>query len=243
VCPFWVSVPLFCSSSLSKDKNDSYFVGDAAGRPDDFASTDRKFAINAGIKFYTPEVRCHFVHGSETNVEVINLRNTSSKSLLHRILSQDSTFRLLRSVRASSLSRVVPLVHAAVSDPQSSPATAVLLPDPQTEIVVFVGLPGLGKSTFFRTHFAPAGYVHVNQDTLGSRPKCIKAAENALAAGTSCVIGPHPPFIFLYIGLPGAFADNTNRDVWTRNHYLDLARRFQVPARYHSYVRLYCSMY
>jgi bifunctional polynucleotide phosphatase/kinase len=47
---------IFASSSSKKDKKDSYFVGDAAGRADDFASTDRKFALNAGIQFYTPEV-------------------------------------------------------------------------------------------------------------------------------------------------------------------------------------------
>jgi hypothetical protein len=34
----------------------SFFVGDAAGRNGDFASTDRKWALNVGVKFYTPEV-------------------------------------------------------------------------------------------------------------------------------------------------------------------------------------------
>lgn len=57
------------------------------------------------------------------------------------------------------------------------------------ELVIFVGLPCLGKSSFYRTHFSPAGYVHVNQDTLGSRAKCVKAAEEALKDGKSCVIG------------------------------------------------------
>jgi len=57
----------------------------------------------------------------------------------------------------------------------------------------------------------------VNQDTLGSRPKCIKAAEEALVAGKSCVI------------------DNTNRDVQTRNYYLNIAKRLQVPARCFSF--------
>ncbi len=60
--------PYFVSPGLSEvnfllilvqDKKNSYFVGDAAGRADDFASTDRKFALNVGIQFYTPEVRYH----------------------------------------------------------------------------------------------------------------------------------------------------------------------------------------
>lgn len=33
----------------------SLFCGDAAGRPGDFADTDRKFALNADLEFYTPE--------------------------------------------------------------------------------------------------------------------------------------------------------------------------------------------
>jgi len=38
------------------DMTESYFVGDAAGRPNDHSGTDRKWAMNAGLKFYTPEV-------------------------------------------------------------------------------------------------------------------------------------------------------------------------------------------
>ena len=39
------------------DTVESYFVGDAAGRSNDHSGTDRKWAMNAGLKFYTPEVR------------------------------------------------------------------------------------------------------------------------------------------------------------------------------------------
>lgn len=126
------------------------------------------------------------------------------------------------------------LIHAEVSDPQGSLATtSILPPDPHSEIVLFTGLPGLGKSTFFRTHFAPAGYVQVNQDTLGSRAKCVRAAEEALGAGKSCVIGPPPRFsrvVFTHL-LTWSHIDNTNRDVQTRKYYLDIAKRLQVPAR------------
>jgi bifunctional polynucleotide phosphatase/kinase len=43
------------------DRISSFFVGDAAGRQypgrkSDFSSTDRKWALNIGIPFFTPEV-------------------------------------------------------------------------------------------------------------------------------------------------------------------------------------------
>ena len=50
-------LPTIICSSSPKDKSASYYVGDAAGRADDFASTDRKLALNVGVPFYTPEVR------------------------------------------------------------------------------------------------------------------------------------------------------------------------------------------
>ncbi|KAI0288305.1 polynucleotide kinase 3 phosphatase-domain-containing protein [Russula brevipes] len=167
---------IFAQDGVTIDKSTSYYVGDAAGRTNDFASTDRKFALNVGVQFYTPEE--YFLKISPAPYTLPGFHVSSLKEY-----------------------------------PQDSQATVVLPPDLETEIVVFVGPPCLGKSTFYRTHFAPAGYVHVNQDTLGSRPKCVKAAEEALTAGRSCVI------------------DNTNRDVQTRKHYLDLAKRLQVPAR------------
>lgn len=54
---------------------------------------------------------------------------------------------------------------------------------------MFVGYPALGKTSFFRAHFGDAGYAHVNQDTLKTRDKCVKAAEQALADGQSVVVG------------------------------------------------------
>ena len=47
----------------------------------------------------------------------------------------------------------------------------------------------MGKSTFYRTHFSNAGYTHVNQDTLGNRDKCVRAAREALEDGKSVVVG------------------------------------------------------
>ena len=37
------------------DKENSYYVGDAAGRPEDFADTDKLFAEAIGMPFKVPE--------------------------------------------------------------------------------------------------------------------------------------------------------------------------------------------
>lgn len=41
--------------NIQFDKKKSFYVGDMAGRSKDKTDTDRKFALNIGIKFYTPE--------------------------------------------------------------------------------------------------------------------------------------------------------------------------------------------
>ncbi|KLO19121.1 PNK3P-domain-containing protein [Schizopora paradoxa] len=46
---------IYKSGDVSIDIDASFYVGDAAGRSGDFAGTDRKFASNAGLKFFTPE--------------------------------------------------------------------------------------------------------------------------------------------------------------------------------------------
>jgi len=116
--------------------------------------------------------------------------------------------------------------------PLLDPPTATIIPDVAgTELVVFTGSPCLGKSSFFRRHFAPAGYTHINQDVLGSRPKCLKATEVALKAGESCVVGEHEQFFHELIKYMNSPSDNTNRDVATRKHYLDLAKKLGIPVR------------
>lgn len=43
------------NDNVKIDMKSSFYVGDAAGREGDFANTDYKFALNLGLKFYTPE--------------------------------------------------------------------------------------------------------------------------------------------------------------------------------------------
>jgi bifunctional polynucleotide phosphatase/kinase len=49
----WEYLEELLSSTI--DKNVSFYCGDAAGRPNDFAATDYQFALNVGLSFKTPE--------------------------------------------------------------------------------------------------------------------------------------------------------------------------------------------
>jgi bifunctional polynucleotide phosphatase/kinase len=81
------------------------------------------------------------------------------------------------------------------------------------EIVMFCGSPGAGKSTFFWRVLEPLGYLRVNQDTLKTRDRCLKAARGYLQEGSSVAV------------------DNTNANVEARNYWISLGREFNVPVR------------
>lgn len=81
------------------------------------------------------------------------------------------------------------------------------------EIVVLVGFPASGKSTFCERHLVPRGYVRVNRDTLKTQEKCMKAAQAALSSGKSVVI------------------DNTSPSIESRKMYVDLGKKVGVPVR------------
>ena len=82
-----------------------------------------------------------------------------------------------------------------------------------SDLVLFCGSPGAGKSTFYWQHMQPLGYERVNQDILKSRDKCMKMARQAIGDGKSVVV------------------DNTNADIETRAAWVALAKKLEVPVR------------
>lgn len=52
-------------------------------------------------------------------------------------------------------------------------------------MIIMIGCPGSGKSSFVKSDVLPKGYIHVNRDTLKTAAKCMSVAEEALQSGNS----------------------------------------------------------
>ncbi|OQS02087.1 bifunctional polynucleotide phosphatase/kinase [Thraustotheca clavata] len=79
------------------------------------------------------------------------------------------------------------------------------------EMIVLVGSPAAGKSTFCQKYFSD--YKRINQDALKTPAKCKQACTESLKSGLSVVI------------------DNTNRDVKTRREWITIAQNENIPVR------------
>ena len=73
------------------------------------------------------------------------------------------------------------------------------------ELIVFVGMPGSGKSSYYSKHLKE--HIHIEQDKIGSRPKLLKELDKSLLMGKSIVI------------------DSTNPDQENRLEYYEKARK------------------
>ena len=138
--------------------HDSFYVGDAAGRPDnwapgkkkDFSCSDRKFAFNVGLKFYTPE---------------------------EYFLSQSpAKFSWGEFDPQEFFKSPLPLLQNNQTQLTAS----------EKEVIVFVGCPASGKSNFC-SHHLPS-YVHISRDKLGTWQKCVNACYQAIKEGKSVAI-------------------------------------------------------
>ncbi len=162
----------------AKSTANAFYVGDAAGRAKDFDSTDRKFALNIGIKFCTPEM--YFLHKPDVKYS----------------LGFD------------------PNVFVPVKEKIIKPATS-------QEVVIFIGFPGSGKSSYAKRNLPEQSpgtsypdYAIVSMDISKSIGKTVKTMRKFLDDGLSIVV------------------DNTNPDDKARQPYVDVAAEYGVPIRY-----------
>ncbi|KAJ7582486.1 polynucleotide kinase 3 phosphatase-domain-containing protein [Mycena floridula] len=174
---------IYKEDDIDIDKAASFVVGDAAGRP---ASDGRKKDFAGTDRMWAANVGITF-HTPE-----------------EYFLSVPPQPYKLEGFHVSSLAKL----------PLFAPDSSPLLPKPlKQEIILFVGYPALGKTSFYHKHLEPAEYVHINQDILKTRAKCIKTVQEVLQNNRSCVV------------------DNTNRNIATRKFYVDVAKGLKVDIR------------
>ncbi|KAK2881349.1 hypothetical protein Q8A67_018617 [Cirrhinus molitorella] len=185
VIGMWEHLCEKANGGVTVDVSQSFYVGDAAGRPanwapgkkkKDFSCSDRLFALNLGLQFHTPEEYFLGWKPAQFSLPEFDPRKLDSKRRLY--------------------------------DPPDASLTST-----KQEVIVAVGFPGSGKSTFFQTHIIPKGYAYVNRDILGSWQHCVSACERALKEGRSVAV------------------DNTNPDPESRKRYLDVSQSAGVPCR------------
>ncbi|XP_791366.2 bifunctional polynucleotide phosphatase/kinase [Strongylocentrotus purpuratus] len=167
------------NDGIKVDFSKSMYVGDAAGRaknwapgkPRDFSCSDRMFAHNVGVQFYTPEE--FFLGEKPAPFEwhscdpVQALKDGEGRGSLKQYHQKDKKVK---------------------------------------DLVILVGPPASGKSSFAKDTLVSHGYVWINRDTLNTPAKCLRATEEAMEAGKNVVI------------------DNTNPSRSARADYIDLAK-------------------
>uniref|UniRef100_A0A336MJT2 CSON000292 protein n=1 Tax=Culicoides sonorensis TaxID=179676 RepID=A0A336MJT2_CULSO len=184
----WETLEKKANGNFTIDLSESFYCGDAAGRPEkkgpskrkkDFSCSDRLFAMNIGVKFYTPEE---------------NFQNAKQDKDWTQPGFDPKTFNSNSSM--------------TLTNPPDALKKSV-----NQEVIVMVGMPASGKSSFARKHFETSGYAYINRDSLGSWQKCVSALEKAIQENKSAVI------------------DNTNPDAESRKRYIEVAKKRKIPCR------------
>lgn len=81
------------------------------------------------------------------------------------------------------------------------------------ELIIMVGYPGSGKSTFVKKHLTKNNFIVINQDTLKTQKKCLDNCEKHMILNDNIVI------------------DNTNPDLDIRKLYIDLGKKYNYNIR------------
>jgi bifunctional polynucleotide phosphatase/kinase len=157
----------------SKISNESFYCGDACGRKGDHADTDYKFALNAGLRFITPD-------------EFFDNKSVTIPKIVYPAFDEIDKLQSQSNIDFKPMNK---------------------------EIIIMVGPPGSGKSTFVKDILSPFKYVRINRDSLATIAKCLTETEKNLKQGNLIVI------------------DNTNNNLETRKKYIDLSLKYNYTAR------------
>ena len=176
----WKEVLPQINGGIVPNPKDSLYVGDAAGRP-------------AGWK---PKAKKDFSCSDRKFAHNAGIKFMTPEEFF--LGEKVAPF----SWGVTEAAKFVAEPHSSIFDDGSDNITSE-----KQEMIIMVGFPGSGKTTFCKEHLIPHGYVHINRDTLKTPVKCLKVCTESLIAGKSVVI------------------DNTNPQKEIRKKYIDIAKK------------------
>jgi bifunctional polynucleotide phosphatase/kinase len=180
-------------------KNDnSIYVGDAAGRiynnnKKDFSCSDRKFALNIGINFYTPEqifLNNQKIYKYDIGFDP-NILYKNSYMQRYNIYNNDI-------YNNNIYNSIINYYSIGITN----------------DIILFVGYPSSGKTTFVKRYLIPNKYIHINQDKLKTIQKCLSLFEYNINNNNNCIV-----------------IDNTNPSIEIRYKYIKIAKLYNRKIR------------
>jgi len=148
---------------------DVFMVGDAAGRETDHSDCDVHFCENLGILFFTPE---EFFLGDKTQV---------SGHKFHPSWYLPASFGGSSALKPGKKGQSSTCFHLLILCTVLDPPIEYL----ETQLIVLVGLPGSGKSTYYRRFLQPRGFERLAPLELDDSEECVQAAERYLLEGKS----------------------------------------------------------
>eukprot|EP00299_Pterocystis_sp_00344_P009966 c4353_g1_i1.p1 GENE.c4353_g1_i1~~c4353_g1_i1.p1 ORF type:complete len:429 (-),score=98.50 c4353_g1_i1:94-1380(-) len=198
----WKHFKVQMNQNVPIDMANSFYCGDAAGRKANIKSGTKK-DFSCGDRKFALNCKLPFLTPDELFLQSPPVPFTWDGINPHELLEQLQT------------------------NPPNMPASFAVS---HQEMIIMVGRPASGKSSFTKMYFEKFGYVRVNQDTLKTEARCVKAAEEALSNGQSVVIDNTNPSkqkraVFRALcdtrGLPcRCFVMKTPREVCEHNNML-----------------------
>lgn len=109
--------------------------------------------------------------------------------------------------------QAIPKIESTLHLYDNNDNSHIKFDDSKQEMIILVGSPGSGKSTYCSNELTPRKYIRINQDSLKTEKNCIQKAKEELEKGSSVVI------------------DNTNGKKAKREIFIALAKERKIPVR------------
>jgi bifunctional polynucleotide phosphatase/kinase len=157
------------------DRKSSLYVGDMAGRKGDHSASDLLFAMNLDIEFQVPEV----FYGIESAADLVE---NQTNTLIKNVLEDEHVFN----PKLEKIPKRTIKINAATRD-----EIKAMLGDNHIQcLVIFVGSPASGKSSWYNIHLKDMrNLVHLGMDTFnGTLGKFHKEVEAELKKGKNVIV-------------------------------------------------------